>query len=148
MEGIEVRTAATVDLPAILAIHREHGWDTPALLDEEWALLVSGTIVGGASLVAIEPGLVYLLALIVAEPFRGSGLGSHMLGALLETRTARWWTECRDSRVAFYERSGFILSNHLPAPLSIYLAKPGVLPSGRTHNFLTRASDPSHVREP
>jgi len=141
MDGIDVRPADAADHAALLAIHHAYGWDTPALEDEEWAIRVSGSIVGGASLVTIEPGLVYLLALIIAEPFRGSGLGRQTLEVLLGSREARWWTECRDSRVAFYERNEFSRSDRLPESLSIYLAEPGVLPTGRRHNFLTRTSE-------
>jgi len=136
-----LRRADPGDHAALLALHRQHGWDSTELVDEEWAVEQAGEIVGAASVVTITRGLVYLGALVVEESLRGRGIGGWAMHELLPEYAATWWTECRESRIAFYARCGFELrrEDEIPMDLRAYLDQPGVLPwrEDRPHQFMS-----------
>ena len=67
----------------------------------------AGELIGSAQLLELAPGLVLIDAAVVRADARGRGIGTQMLRTILATRTADWWLECREERIAFYERLNF-----------------------------------------
>jgi N-acetylglutamate synthase-like GNAT family acetyltransferase len=111
--------ALAADHAAILALHREVGWPGTHLDGEVWALRESGEIIGSAQLIELEPGLILIDAAVVRADARGRGLGTQMLRTLLATRSALWWLECREARIAFYARLGFELQPPSAVPARV-----------------------------
>lgn len=104
---LEITLALPGDHAAILALHREAGWPGTHVEGEVWAVREDGEIAGGVQLLELAPGLVLIDAAVVRADARGRGIGTRMLQTVLATHTAHWWLECRDERIAFYERLGF-----------------------------------------
>ena len=128
----EIAHALPGEHAAILALHREAGWPGTHLDGEVWTARAAGELIGSAQLIELAPGLILIDAAVVRADARGRGIGSEMVCALLATRTAEWWLECREERVAFYERLGFTIepSSAVPSPV---LARVGTNGARRQH---------------
>ena len=105
--SIEFARATPAEDQAILALHREAGWPGTQLDGEVWTLRESGRLAGSVQLIELAPGLVLIGAVVVGASARGRGIGAEMVQKVLATRRAEWWLECREQRIAFYERLGF-----------------------------------------
>jgi len=114
-ERIEISLAAPAEHAAILALHREAGWPGTHTEGEVWAARACGDVVGGLQLIALAPQVILIDAAVVRASARGRGIGSELLRGVLATRTAEWWLECREERIAFYERLGFVVADEVPA---------------------------------
>jgi GNAT superfamily N-acetyltransferase len=120
----EIARALPGEHAAILALHREAGWPGTNLDGEVWAARAAGELIGSTQLIELAPGLILIDAAVVRAEARGRGIGSEMLRAVLATRSAEWWLECREERVAFYERLGFAVEPQPAVPLPV-LARVG-----------------------
>lgn len=74
----------------------------------------TGPIIASAGAYALTDETAYLAAIETAEPLRGRGIGSWLVGALsaqLAGEGRRVALVCRENRTAFYERLGFRTEN-------------------------------------
>ena len=104
---IQVAPATREEHEEILALHREAGWPDTHLEGEVWVLRDLGGLAGSIQLIELVSGLILIGAIVVRSDARGRGLGSEIARFVLATRTAEWWLECREQRMAFYGRLGF-----------------------------------------
>jgi GNAT superfamily N-acetyltransferase len=116
---LEIGRALAADHPAILALHREAGWPGTHVDGEVWAVREAGEITGSVQLLELAPGLMLIDAAVVRTDARGRGIGTQMLRAVLATRTAEWWLECREERIAFYERLAFQVAPASAVPAAV-----------------------------
>ena len=85
---------------AILALHREAGWPGTHVDGEVWAVRAGGNLVGGVQLLELAPALILIDAAVVRAGARGRGIGAEAMRAVMATRQAEWWLECRQERIA------------------------------------------------
>ncbi len=127
--------------PAVLALHHEYGWMDEAVSGGElWVARDGDQIVGAVELLAVDPARIVVAVAIVGQSRRGRGIGSELMGEVLASRDAEWWTECRSERIAFYERLGFELidAGELPGDVRPHLDHPSTTQPERPLNFLWR----------
>ena len=105
--SLQLAPATPDEHESILVLHREAGWPDTHLEGEVWVLRDLGGLAGSVQLIELAPDLFLIGAIVVRSDARGRGLGSEMARKVLATRTAEWWLECRQQRVAFYRRLGF-----------------------------------------
>ena len=114
-ERIAISLAEPGDRAAILALHREAGWPGTHLDGEVWGRAhLADEVVGSAQLIELASGIVLVDAAVVRADARGRGIGTALLRTVLATREAEWWLECREERIAFYERLGFVVIDDVP----------------------------------
>ena len=142
--SIQVAPATREEHEEILALHREAGWPDTHLEGEVWVLRDLGGLVGSIQLIELVSGLILIGAIVVRSDARGRGLGSEMARCVLTTRTAEWWLECREQRMAFYGRLGFAV---VAAAEVNELVRERVGPnSAREQNFMRRSTSAHAVR--
>ena len=86
---------------------------------EIWAVREAGRLIGSVQLLDLAPGLILIDAAVVRANARGRGIGTQMLRTILATRSAEWWLECREERIAFYERLNFSVVLPSTVPTSV-----------------------------
>jgi GNAT superfamily N-acetyltransferase len=120
-DALQIARAVPGEYPPILALHREAGWPGTHVDGEVWVMREAGGIAGSVQLLELAPCLLLIDAAVVRADARGRGLGTQLLGAVLATRTADWWLECREERIAFYERLGFRVApaDAVPEPVAV-----------------------------
>lgn len=75
---------------------------------ETWVARDADGIVGTIRLIDVGDGLVYVADVVVAEPCRGTGIGSALMRKALAARdAASFFLVCHPERLAFYGRLGF-----------------------------------------
>jgi GNAT superfamily N-acetyltransferase len=131
---IEIAHAEPHEYAAILAFHREAGWPGTHLDGEIWAAREGTVLAGSVQLVELAPSLILIDAAVVRADARGRGIGGEMMRAVLATRTAEWWLECRAERIAFYARLGFQVAPAMDVP-ALVSARVGPN-AARPQNFL------------
>jgi len=128
--------------PAVLALHHEYGWMDEAVSGGElWVAREGDEVVGAVELIELDPARVVVAVAVVRESRRGQGIGSRLMSKVLASRSAEWWTECREQRIGFYVRLGFelVALNDLPADVRPHLDHPSPTQPERPLNFLRRA---------
>ena len=78
-------------------------------------------------------------AVVCAPALAVAGSGPSWSRTVLATRAGEWWLECREQRVAFYERLGFAVVRADAVP-AIVAARVGANPD-RRQCFLRRSTD-------
>jgi GNAT superfamily N-acetyltransferase len=133
---LEIALAVPEEHEAILALHREAGWPGTHVDGEVWAVRTTAGVVASAQVVGLAPALFLVDAIVVRADLRGRGIGARLMRTILATRAAEWWLECREERIAFYERLGFELATDVPARVA---ARVGANATRQQH-FLLRSS--------
>jgi GNAT superfamily N-acetyltransferase len=113
---IEIARAAPSDHAAILVLHREAGWPGTHVDGDVWAARDGRGVVGSVQLLELAAGVVLIDAAVVRSDARGHGIGAELMRAVLATREAHWWLECREERIAFYQRLGFEVQPEAAVP--------------------------------
>ena len=137
---LQISLAPESDYGAILALHREAGWNASRIAGEVWAAWEGGELVGSIQFQEVgSPDVLFVSAMVVREVARGRGIGAQMFTAVMGTRQADWWLECREERIRFYKRLGFHTVVGVEIPASVrQLVRP------RTHrqeHFMNRSRD-------
>lgn len=135
--AIEIARAKPEEYAAILALHREAGWPGTHVDGEVWAVRAGGNLVGGVQLLELAPALILINAAVVRAGARGRGIGAEAMRAVMATRQAEWWLECRQERIAFYVRLGFQVAPSTSVP-ALVTARVGPNPA-RPQHFLWHA---------
>jgi N-acetylglutamate synthase-like GNAT family acetyltransferase len=130
----EIARALPGEHAAILELHREAGWPGTQVEGEVWAAQTAGQLVGSIQVIVLAPGLMLIDAVVVRDGARDRGIGAAMVRTVLATRTAEWWLECREERIAFYERLGFAVAPG-PAVPPLVLSRVGAN-TVRSQHFL------------
>jgi GNAT superfamily N-acetyltransferase len=105
--GLLVEPWRSDDRDAILALHREAGWRAEQVLGEVLVARLGGAVAGAVHLLRYPPDEVLVGAIVVCERLRGRGIGAALMRGAMTGRPGRWWLECRQERIAFYERLGY-----------------------------------------
>lgn len=134
---IEIAHATPGEHAAILELHREAGWPGTHVDGEVWAVREGVEIAGSVQLLELAPGTILIDAAVVRMDARGRGIGTEMLRAVLATREAQWWLECREERIAFYQRLGFQIERDARVPP---LVKARVGANGMRRQFFLQRS--------
>ena len=137
---LQISLAPESDYEAILALHREAGWSASRVDGEVWAAWEDGELVGSIQFQEVgSPDVLFVSAMVVRQDARGRGIGAQMFTAVMATRQAGWWLECREERIRFYKRLGFDIVVGVEIPTSVrQLVRP------RTHrqeHFMNRPRD-------
>jgi len=137
---IEVSVSSPQEHGVVLEHRHETGWERSTLEGEVWVAREDDRVVGSLQLIDIEPRIVLVDAVVVPKSLRDQGIGGELMKRVLATRDVEWWLECREERLAFYERLGFaeVELSKVPASLRTYLDAPGMLPSDRENHFMKR----------
>lgn len=138
MPFVEISRARPSEHDAILALHREAGWPGTHVDGEVWAARESGAVVGSVQVITLSPGVTLIDAAVVRADARGRRIGADLIDTVLATRAGEWWLECREQRIAFYERLGFAVAHETAVP-AIVAARVGVNPNRRQF-FLSRST--------
>jgi N-acetylglutamate synthase-like GNAT family acetyltransferase len=125
------------DYDAILALHRQAGWNLSRVDGEVWGAWEDGELVGSVQFEEVgSADVLFVRAMVVREDARGRGIGARMFTHVMGTRAAAWWLESRSERVAFYNRLGFRVIDEEDIPPSIReLVRRRI---DRQQNFMTR----------
>lgn len=118
-DGIAIRAWQEQDFPAIQRLSEAEGWPTPNRRPEEalaswrnsWPTLVAeanGEVVGFVRAWSDKHITTYICELLIAEPWRGHGIGSRLLDVChaLYPR-ARMEVTSTEHSANFYRRYGF-----------------------------------------
>jgi GNAT superfamily N-acetyltransferase len=99
-----------------------------------------GPIVGCLRLVEVSPQTLVVEDVLVAPERRGSGIGTQLMQALMNSRGGSLHLCCHDDRIPFYQRLGFseVGFDDLPEPVQERMRLVGdhPTPPGHVHHFL------------
>jgi GNAT superfamily N-acetyltransferase len=133
---LEIALAVPEEHEAILALHREAGWPGTHVDGEVWTARTPAGVVASVQVIGLAPALILVDAIVVRSDVRDRGIGAELLRTVLATRAAEWWLECREERIAFYERLGFERSADVPASVTARVGANAV----RQQHFLLRST--------
>jgi GNAT superfamily N-acetyltransferase len=135
---VAISRATASEHEAILVLHREAGWPGTHVDGEVWVAREAGDVVGSVQLIELAPRLTLVDVAVVRADSRRRGIGTAMVTAVLGSREALWWLECRAERIAFYERLGFSVESDDAVP-AIVTARVGGN-TARRQFFLRRST--------
>ena len=94
------------DIRALLATRE---WDNPDLDEGKSFIARDGKVIGHVRVVEVEPTVVVVDDVLVAEDRRGNGIGTAVMKAAMLAQGGTMYCCCHEDRIAFYERLGFTL---------------------------------------
>ena len=122
---------------------KEQEWEDP-VLDKGAAFIArAGKIIGNVRVIEVDTNVLVFEDVLVASDKRGSGLGTQLMQAALNSRGGKVFLACHDERLAWYGRLGFSEMDYeaLPGPVKQFYeevkAAPHQLPEGHIHHFMT-----------
>ena len=101
-----------------------------------------GAIVGNVSVFEVEPGVVVVEDVLVADSHRDRGIGRQLVQAAMNSRGGTLYLCCHPERLRFYGHFGFaeVPFEELPAGVRDYFEAsgdaPSKLPEGHVHHFM------------
>jgi amino-acid N-acetyltransferase len=132
LQTITIRPATSVDVPNIAALILANAIEGKVLprssaaieatLTDWFVAAADDEILGCVSLLRYTSGLVEVRSLVVGERYRGLGIGSRLMMALLDEAWQRGVPTlfALTRRVAFFERFGFQVSERLRFPEKVW----------------------------
>lgn len=84
-------------------------WDNADLNEGKSFIARDGKVIGHVRVVEVEPQVVVVDDVLVAEDRRGDGIGTDLMKAAMLAQGGTMYCCCHEDRIAFYERLGFEL---------------------------------------
>lgn len=113
----------------------EEGWEDHTEPKGTIFIARDGGVVGSLRLIDIEPQKVAVDAVLVRSDRRGSGIGTQLMKAAMNSRGGTLYLCCHEERIAFYERLGFeaVPFEELPRSAQRYFEEQGDWPDRPDH---------------
>lgn len=112
-------------------------WDNADLNEGKSFLARDGKVIGHVRVVEVEPAVVVVDDVMVAEDRRGNGIGTDLMKAAMLAQGGTMYCCCHEDRIAFYERLGFSLLENgfddAPASAQEYWRKVDDYPTAPDH---------------
>lgn len=139
-----ITRATRHDSDDILTLLATNEWQDDVDFKEGTGFIArDGGVVGYVRLVEVEPQTVVVDNVLVLAEKRGSGIGSQLMQAAMNSRGGKLFLCCHEERIPFYERLGFsVLPNgydDAPGSVQEYWRKVDDYPTepGHVHFFMT-----------
>ncbi|MDX6407662.1 MAG: Acetyltransferase domain [Gaiellaceae bacterium] len=114
-----VSRAEKSDYEAILALHHDAGWVPSRVEGEVWGAWEGRELVGSVQFEEVGKDFLFVRAMVVRRDSRNRGIGAQMFREVMATRDAEWWLECRQERIRFYSRLGFVVVEQRNIPAAV-----------------------------
>ncbi|MDQ3618927.1 MAG: GNAT family N-acetyltransferase [Actinomycetota bacterium] len=125
------------DIQQLLAAQ---GWMDSDLAEGVTYFARDGRVIGCVRLIEVEPQMVVIDDVLVAEARRGEGIGGDLMRAAMNAQGGVLYLCCHDEHIGFYEGFGFsqVDSDDLPGAVRAYLDRTGDLnpEPGHVHHFM------------
>ena len=137
-----VTRASRRDHEEIIEFYRENDWDENFDLAEGVTFIArQGPILGTARLLEIAPQTLIVEDVVVHRDHRGTGIGTQLMRAAMNSRGGTLYLSTHDDTIPFYERLEFSARefDELPESVQVHFRATGDYPSepGHIHHFLT-----------